>query len=124
MKDQSKLPSQGYFPNKRVVEYATVLVDLAHKHLPSNLKNPNYEDDDLVAGLYVSPNGRLTYDTLYLDDLALAEAFASHLDVIFQKRKYAGQYALRVEVATTTQTVTATKQRLRCSEAVRSVLSP
>ncbi|WP_397453707.1 hypothetical protein [Pseudomonas sp. NA-150] len=122
MKDQARLRSQGDFPNKRDVEYATVLVDLAHRLLPSNLQNPLYADDHLVAGLSESPSGRLTYDTLYLDDLALAQAFADYLNVVFQRRKYAGQYALRVEVATTTQTGTATEQRLRRSEAVRALL--
>lgn len=122
MMDQGILRSQGDFPNKRTVEYATVLVELAHKRLPANLQNPHYEDDDLVAGLYVSPAGRLTFNILYLDDLALAEEFAAHMDRVFSARSYAGRYALRVEITTTTQTVTATKMRARCSAAVRKLL--
>lgn len=122
MTDQGILRSQGDFPNKRAVEYATVLVDLPHKLLPANLQKSHYEDDDLVAGLYVSPAGRLTFNILYLDDLALAKEFAAHMDRVFSARSYAGRYALRVEVTTTTQTVTATKMRARCSTAVRTLL--
>ncbi|MBM0142026.1 hypothetical protein JHZ66_25005 [Pseudomonas cannabina pv. alisalensis] len=123
MTDQGILRCQGDFPNKRTVEYATVFVDLAHKLLPANLQNPHYADDDLVAGLYVSPAGRLTFNILYLDDLALAQRFAAHVDRVFSARNYAGRYALRVEVTTTTQTVTATKKRLQHSAAVRQILS-
>ncbi|WP_241898515.1 hypothetical protein [Pseudomonas syringae] len=122
MKDQGILRSQGDFPNQRTVEYATVLVDLAQKWLPANLQNPHYADDDLVAGLYVSPAGRLTFNILYLDGLALAEEFAAHMDRVFSARSYAGRYALRVEITTTTKTVTATKMRARCSAAVRKLL--
>lgn len=123
MAEQGKLRSQGDFPNKRVVEYATVLVDLASRLLPQNLQNSYCEPEDIVAGLYASAAGRLTYKALYLDDLALAHAFAEHLDKVFQDRRYAGQYTLRVEVVKTTQTVTATKIRARCSAAVRAVLA-
>lgn len=123
MKDQGTLRSQGDFANMRTVEYATVLVDLPHGLLPTNLQNPHYEDDDLVAGLYVSPAGRLTYTALYLDDLGLAQHFAAHIDNVFSARQYAGKYALRVETATTTQTVTATKLRVKHSAAVRLMLS-
>lgn len=123
MAEQGKLRSQADFPNKRVVEYATVLVGLAHRLLSQNLQNPYCEPQDIVPGLYASAAGRLTYKILYLDDLALAHAFAAYLDKVFQDRRYAGQYTLRVEVVTTTQTVTATKMRARCSAAVREVLA-
>lgn len=123
MTSQEALRSQGDFANKRTVEYATILVDLPHKSLPANLSNPGYEDDDLVAGLYVSPSGRLTYATLYLDDFALALEYAAYVNQVFSARRYAGLYALRVELATTTMTVTATKMRARCSAAVRELLA-
>lgn len=123
MTSQGTLRSPGDFANKHTVEYATILVDLPHKLLPANLRNNGYEDDDLVAGLYVSPSGRLTYSTLYLDDLALAHQFAAYVDQVFSERRYVGLYALRVELATTTITVTATKMRARCSATVRKVLS-
>lgn len=123
MTDQGMLRSRGDFPNKRTVEYATVQVDLAHKLLPANLQNPHYQDDDLVAGLYVSPAGRLTFNILYLDDLELAKKFAAHMNRVFSARRYAGRYALRVEITTCTKTVTATKMRLKHSVAVRQILS-
>ncbi|WP_122677824.1 MULTISPECIES: hypothetical protein [Pseudomonas] len=123
MTQHGRLRSQGDFPNKRTVEYATILVDLAHWLLPANLKNPHYDDEDIVPGLYVSPTGRLTFNTLYLEDVALAQQFAAHVDRVFSARNYAGRYALRVEVATTTQTVTATKLRMQHSEKVRQALA-
>jgi hypothetical protein len=123
MAEQGRLRSQGDFPNERAVEYATVLVDLRHRLLPQSLQNPCCEPEDIVPGLYASATGRLTYMILYLDDLALAHAFAAHLETVFQARRYAGQYTLRVEVVTTTQTVTATKMRARSSAAVREVLA-
>ncbi|WPO97508.1 hypothetical protein SFA35_12555 [Pseudomonas sp. HR96] len=120
MTSQGTLRSPGDFANKRTVEYATILVDLPHKPLPANLRNPGYEDDDLVAGLYVSPAGRLTYSTLYLDDLTLAHQYAAYVDQVFSERRYAGLYALRVEIAATTMTVTATKMRALLSHSQKS----
>jgi hypothetical protein len=62
------------------VEYATIRVDLPHKLLFAKLRNPDYEGDDLVAGLHVSQSGRLTYATLYLDDSALALEYAAYVN--------------------------------------------
>jgi hypothetical protein len=118
----NKLRSAGDFPNKSVVEYATVRVEIPHRLVPSNLRNPHYRDDDVVAGLYASPTGRLSYKTLYLDSFELAERFAAHLHQAFQTRPYANEYVLKVDVITTTQKITATKGRVKHSAAVAETL--
>jgi len=121
--ESKKLRSAGDFPNKSVVEYATVRVEIPHRLVPSNLQNPHYRDEDIVAGLYASPTGRLSYKTLYLDSIELAELFAAHLRQAFQGRPYANEYALKVEVITTTQKVTATKGKAKHSAAVIETLN-
>ncbi len=123
MIESKKLRSAGDFPNKSVVEYATVRVEIPHRLVPSNLQNPHYRDEDIVAGLYASPTGRLSYKTLYLDSIELAELFAAHLRQAFQGRPYANEYALKVEVITTTQKVTATKGKAKHSAAVIETLN-
>ncbi|RMT48303.1 hypothetical protein ALP47_200117 [Pseudomonas savastanoi] len=50
----------GDFPNKSVVEYATIKVEIPHRLVPINLRNEHYEDADLVKGLSVSPIWRLS----------------------------------------------------------------
>ncbi|MDG9929051.1 MULTISPECIES: hypothetical protein [unclassified Pseudomonas] len=122
MTDSKKLRSAGDFPNKSVVEYATVRVEIPHRLIPSNLSNPHYRDEDIVAGLYASPTGRLSYKTLYLDSVELAERFVAYLRQLFQNRPYAHDFALKIEVITTTQKVTATKGRAKHSAAVAETL--
>ncbi|MFK8400040.1 hypothetical protein M2D07_016175 [Pseudomonas sp. BGr12] len=122
MIESKKLRSAGDFPNKSVVEYATVRVEIPHRLVPSNLRNPHYRDEDIVAGLYASPTGRLSYKTLYLDSIELAERFAEYLHQTFQSRPYANEYALKVEVITTTQKVTATRGKAKHSAAVAETL--
>jgi hypothetical protein len=121
--ESKKLRSAGDFPNKSAVEYATIRVEIPHRLIPSNLRNPHYRDEDIVVGLYASPTGRLSYKTLYLDSIELAERFAAHLHQVFQSRPYASEYALKVEVITTTQKVTATKGKAKHSAAVAEMLS-
>ncbi|MEB0008357.1 hypothetical protein QN412_13980 [Pseudomonas sp. RTB3] len=121
--DRIKLRNAGEFSNNRAVEYATVKVELPHHWLPSNLKSEHYCDEDIVRGLYPSPGGRLTYKTLYLDSLELAERFAEYLHKRFNNRRYAKDYYLKVEVLTTTQTVTATKARVKHSDLVLAALA-
>lgn len=116
------LRAAGDFQNKSVVEYATVKVDVLSRYLPVNLRDPGYGADDIVRGLYVSPTGRLTWKELYLDSKELAEKFADCLRVQFQGRPYAGHYSLRVEVLTTTKTVTATKGKARHSSLVEAFI--
>ncbi len=118
MIEPPKLRSAGDFPNKSAVEYATIRVEIPHRLVPSNLQNPHYRDEDIVAGLYATPTGRLSYNTLYLDSIELAERFAAHLNQAFQNRPYANAFTLRVEVITTTQKVTATKGKVKHSAAV------
>ena len=117
------LREAGDFPNKSSVEYATIKVEIAHKLIPSNLKNPHYNDDDIVQGLYVSPTGRLTYKTLYLNSTDLAEQFINFLHATFKNRSYKNNYSLKLEVKTTTQKVTATKGKAKHSSQVSEVLS-
>lgn len=85
MTQHGRLRSQGDFPNKRTVGYATILADLAHWLLPANLKNPHYDDEDVVVGLYVSPTGRLTFNTLYLDALRWRNGLQPTSIVSFQR---------------------------------------
>ncbi|WP_246228248.1 hypothetical protein [Pseudomonas nitroreducens] len=123
MIEPKKLRSAGDFPNKSAVEYATIRVRIPHRLIPSNLQNPHYRDDDIVDGLYATPTGRLSYKTLYLDSVELAERYVAYLHQAFQRRPYASNYSLHVEVVTTTQKVTATKGRAKHSAAVAETLS-
>lgn len=121
--DRIKLRQAGDFPNDRVVEFATVKVELKHQYLPRGLQSEYYENDDLVAGLYETPSGRLTYKILYLDSVALADAFIQRLHQIFRSRDYAEHYVLKRDVLTTTQTVTATRGREKHSKQVEAFLA-
>ena len=115
MMDRIKLRSAGDLPNKSLVEYATVRVELPHKLVPTNLQNEHYDDEDVVVGLFATPTGRLSYKTLYLDSVELAERFIDHLHQVFKARPYANHYALKLDVVITSQTVTATKGRTKHS---------
>lgn len=119
----SDLRNAGDFPNKAVVEYATIKVEIPHSLVPQNLQNPHYDDQDIVQGLYVSPSGRLTYKTLYLDNEDLAKRYVEKLHVIFRKRPYRDQYKLAVTVEKTTMTVTATKGKIKHSALVADDLA-
>lgn len=116
------LREAGDFPNKSSVEYATIKVEIPHKLIPSNLRNPHYRDDDIVQGLYVSPTGRLSYKILYLNSVELAEQFMGHLHSLFKNRPYANNYNLELEVKTTTQKVTVTKGKVKHSAQVQETL--
>lgn len=107
------LRKAGDFPNKAVVEYATVQVEIPHRLIPLDLRNEFYEDDDLVKDLFVSPTGRLSYKTLYLDSEALARQFAASLVELFKNRPYRNHYKMAVTVERTTMTVTATKGKIK-----------
>ncbi|MNR55714.1 hypothetical protein D3C85_1761440 [compost metagenome] len=84
--------------------------------------NPHYRDDDIVQGLYPSPAGRLSYKTLYLNSLELAESFVEYLHSLFKNRPYANSYNLKIEVKTTTEKVTATKGKTKHSAQVKETL--
>ncbi|MFI8382997.1 hypothetical protein [Pseudomonas sp. NPDC079086] len=117
------LREAGDFPNKSVVEYATIKVEIPHKLIPSNMINPHYEDDDIVQGLYPSTTGRLSYKTLYLNSAELAENYMEYLHSLFKGRPYANSYNLKVEVKTTTEKVTATKGKAKHSAQVKETLA-
>ncbi|MDU8358422.1 hypothetical protein [Pseudomonas syringae group sp. J309-1] len=116
----SALRKAGDFPNKSVVEYATIKVEIPHRLVPINLRNEHYEDEDLVKDLSVSPTGRLSYKTLYLDSKDLAEQLAERLADLFKSRPYRDHYSLAVSVERTTMTVTATKVSVRASPLFRT----
>lgn len=120
---KKKLRNAGDCTNKAVVEYATVLVKIPSRLMPANMQNPHYEPDDIVQGLYASPAGRLTFKALYLDSVELAEQFAACLVGIFNNRPYRNDFVIKVEVVTTTQTVTATKGKAEHTAAVEQSLS-
>ncbi|AXQ50989.1 hypothetical protein DZC31_30200 (plasmid) [Stenotrophomonas rhizophila] len=119
----SALRKAGDFPNKSVVEYATIKVEIPHRLVPLNLRHEFYEDEDVVNGLYVSPTGRLSYKTLYLDSKELAEKLAERLHDLFKSRPYRDHYKLIVSVERTTMTVTATKGKIKHSGQVASYLA-
>ncbi|MEH6486109.1 MULTISPECIES: hypothetical protein [Pseudomonas] len=119
----SELRKAGDFPNKSVVEYATVRVEVPHRLVPANLQDQHYGDNEIVQGLYASPRGRLTYKTLYLDSEELAERFVEKLHLIFKERAYSGHYKLKLSVETTTKTTTATNSKIKHSALVAEHLS-
>lgn len=121
--ENTKIRNAGDFKNKSVVEYATIRVELPHRLVPSNLQDAHYQNDDIVKGLYATPTGRLSYQTLYLDSRELAERFATYLNRLFQNRPYAAEFELKLEILTTTQTVTATKGKIKHSALVTQTLS-
>lgn len=116
------LRQAGDYPNKSVVEYATVEVRIPNELLPSNLQHTGQAGETPIT-LSVSPSGRLTNKTLYLNSVELTERFAAHLANLFDSRKYAGHYELRVCVMTTTKTTTATKGKVEHSARVAEVLA-
>lgn len=87
------------------------------------MHDPHYEPDDTIQSVYASPTGRLTFKTLYLDSVELAQQFAAHLAHLFKNRPYRNDFAIKIKVVTTTQTVTATKGKLKHSALVRQTLS-
>lgn len=117
------LRKAGDFPNKSVVEYATIKVEIPHRLVPVNLRQEFYEDNDIVKGLYVSPTGRLSYKTLYLESEDLAKKLAQRLAELFKNRPYRDHYKLVVSIEHTTMTVTATKGKIKHSEQVASYLA-
>lgn len=119
----SELLKAGHLPNKAVVEYATIKVQIPHRLIPANLRQAFYESEDLVKGLYVSPTGRLTYKTLYLESEALAQKFAAKLTDVFKDRPYRDHYKLVVSVERTTKTVTATTGKIKHSALVANNLA-
>lgn len=121
--EHTKLRNAGDFKDKSVVEYATIRVEMPSRLVPSNLRDGHYRDDDVVKGLYSTPTGRLSYKTLYLDSRELAEQFAEHLTRLFQSRLYSDEFEIKLEVLTTTQTVTATKGKIKHSAIVRETIS-
>lgn len=120
---QRIMRSAGDFNDKSAVEYATVKVEIPSRLAPANMHDSHYEPDDNIQSVYASPTGRLTSKPLYLDSVELAEQFVAHLTHLFKNRTYRNEFAIKVEVVTTTQTVTATKGKLKHSALVRQTLS-
>jgi hypothetical protein len=116
------LREAGQFPNRSIVEYATIRVQLPNRLLPSNLHLPDIADDELIS-LYVSPSGRLTFKTLFLNSFELAQQFMHLLHTVFEKRPYAEEYKLEVVVTTTSMTATATKRKSKHSLLVTETLA-
>jgi hypothetical protein len=116
------LREAGQFPNRSTVEYATIRAQLPNRLLPSNLHLPDIADDELIS-LYVSPSGRLTSKTLFLNSFELAQQFMSLLHKVFEKRPYAEEYNLKIEVATTSMTANATKRKSKHSLLVAETLA-
>ncbi len=120
----SLLREAGGFPNRSVVEYATIKVRLPHGALPTNLQEHGHcVADDEIATVYVSPKGRLTHTPTYLNQQTLADAFCAHLRRVFTKRSYSHCYIMEVEIGTSTWTKRITKAKEKDSAAVKAVLT-
>ena len=113
------LRSAGDFPNRTVVEYATIYAKVMHKDLPKNLQDHHYADESMVS-LCFSPTGRLTYKELCLDSVELADAFAEHLKSLVAKRSYNVEISVLVQTSTWTKRTRA--KRKEHSEMVRRKL--
>ncbi|HHY0535835.1 hypothetical protein NB575_16340, partial [Vibrio parahaemolyticus] len=114
----------GDFPNRSVVEYATVLIRVRNDLLPQNLRSYHWEhDDNSMITVSASPAGRLRGKSIYLDSIELAEQFAAFLHQQFEKRKYKSNYTIEVLVDTTSQGKTVSHWKESDSRDVRDVLS-
>lgn len=113
----------GEFPNKGVVEYATINVSIKNALLPSNLRSDHWEhDESSMVTLSVSPSGRLRGKPIYLESLELAEEFSHFIHQQFSKRKYKSNYSLEVVVETSTHGKTITRWKAEDSQKVKDVL--
>ncbi|MCS0003619.1 hypothetical protein NB535_01620, partial [Vibrio parahaemolyticus] len=78
----------GDFPNRSVVEYATVLIRVRNDLLPQNLRSYHWEhDDNSMITVSASPAGRLRGKSIYLDSIELAEQFAAFFASTVRKTK-------------------------------------
>ena len=113
----------GDFPNRSVVEYATINVRVKNEFLPKNLYSYHWEDDEnSMITLSVSPNGRLQGKSIYLESLELAEEFSSFLHQVFSQRKYKSDYSLEVVVETSSRGKTISRWKAEDSQKVRGLL--
>lgn len=113
----------GDFPNRSVVEYATINVRVKNEFLPKNLYSYHWEDDEnSMITLSVSPNGRLRGKSIYLESLELAEEFSSFLHQVFSQRKYKSDYSLDVVVETSSRGKTISRWKAENSQKVRGLL--
>ena len=113
----------GDFPNRSVVEYATINVRVKNEFLPKNLHSYHWEDDEnSMITLSVSPNGRLRGKSIYLESLELAEEFSSFLHQVFSQRKYKSDYSLEVVVETSSRGKTISRWKAEDSQKVRGLL--
>lgn len=113
----------GDFPNRSVVEYATINVRVKNEFLPKNLYSYHWEDDEnSMITLSVSPNGRLRGKSIYLESLELAEEFSSFLHQVFSQRKYKSDYSLEVVVETSSRGKTISRWKAENSQKVRGLL--
>ncbi|WP_256382850.1 hypothetical protein [Photobacterium toruni] len=113
----------GDFPNRSVVEYATINVRVKNEFWPKNLYSYHWEDDEnSMITLSVSPNGRLRGKSIYLESLELAEEFSSFLHQVFSQRKYKSDYSLEVVVETSSRGKTISRWKAENSQKVRGLL--
>lgn len=118
------LRKAGDFPNKTIVEYATITVKLPNYALPKNLQlldGGQCENSVIYVG--VSPRGRLSRVGCCIESLELAEQFAERIKGIFEKRSYKDLYTLDIEVLTSSCTKMTTKYKQRDSDAIRAFLN-
>jgi len=117
------LRKAGDFPNKSVVEFATIIVSMPNAMLPLNVKYEHWDiDDETIVAVSVGPSGKLSYKLIILESIELAEEFVNFLKIKFEKREYKGTYNIEVKVDSSTSTKTITKLKENHSESVRSTL--
>ncbi|NOJ25724.1 hypothetical protein [Vibrio coralliilyticus] len=117
------LRKAGDFPNRDVVEYATLVVQIPNSALPINLQEFEWwADEGTMIELSVSPNGRLRGKACYIESIELAEAFEQHIRKLFSNRPYKELYKLKIEVRTSTRNKTVTRWKSQDSKAIKKVL--
>lgn len=117
------LRKAGDFPNRDIVEYATLVVQMPNCALPINLQEYEWwADDNSMITLSVSPNGRLRGKECYIESVELAEAFEQHIRKVFSKRPYKELYKLKIEVRTSSRNKTVTRWKEQDSKAIKQVL--
>ncbi|MUK79121.1 hypothetical protein GNP84_19810 [Aliivibrio fischeri] len=113
----------GDFPNKRVVEYATINVHIKNGLLPINLRSYHWEhDENSMVTVSVSPTGRLREKSIYLESLELAEEFSVYLHKQFSQRKYKLDYSLEVIVETSSRGKSISRWKTNDSQEVKVLL--
>lgn len=117
------LRKAGDFPNRDVVEYATIVIEIPNCALPINLQEFEWwADEGTMIKLSVSPNGRLRNKACYIESVELAEAFVDHIRKLFSKRPYKELYKIEINVHTSSRNKTITRWKEKDSAAIKKAI--